>query len=84
VATIFEQSELHEIPYQSLIPLLRATQLAPLSMDLYIYPPFTVATIVQKSADTAIPVHFRMVELYVIFSEGYDPADITEQVALEA
>ena len=81
-AAIFEQSALHVIPNQLLIPIsVRAAQLTPLSVDLLIFPPLgTVATMVRKSADAAIPYQYRLVELYVMLSLGYDPAGTTEQV----
>ena len=35
---------------------------------------------VLKSADAATPRHSRLLELYVMFSVGYDPADTVEQL----
>ena len=39
---------------------------------------------VLKSADAAIPVQPRLVELYVMVSLGYDPAGTTEQLPATA
>ena len=39
---------------------------------------------VRKSADAATPTQFRLVELYVMLSLGYDPAGTTAQDAADA
>jgi len=48
------------------------------------YPLVTVATIVEKSADADTPPQSTLLELYVMLSDGYDPAGTIEQLPLDA